>query len=222
MTDVRAIPDHVPPELVRNYEQALAPTTLDDPYAPAWNVFQTYPPVFYARSQLATSDMPGAWVCTHYEDIREVFQNTERCSSHGIFPFHKLVGESFTPIPIALDPPEYDKYRMFLNPWFSPKAVDKLDSTIRQTVNGLIDGFADKAECDAAYGFGRIYQPDRPHCAWKSGRAAAQRRRDRRHPVLSVDGRSRHGGGDQHADVPQVGARSGSAAELARESASAP
>jgi cytochrome P450 len=152
-----AIPEHVPPELVFEYEEALAPTTLDDIYAPAWEVFKTYPPVFYARSQLAISDVPGNWVATHYEDIREVFQNTERYSSQGIFTFHKLVGESFTPIPITLDPPEHDKYRIFLNPWFSPKAVDKLDNKIRATVNALIDGFVDKGECDVSFGFGRIY-----------------------------------------------------------------
>jgi cytochrome P450 len=152
-----AVPDHVPPELVVDYERALASNSLDDPYAPSWDVFKTYPPVFYARSRFATSNVPGTWVCTHYDDIREVFQNTEHYSSHGIFPFQRLVGESFTAIPIALDPPEHDKYRMFLNPWFSPKAIDKLDAKIHATVNQLIDGFSDKGECDVAYGFGRIY-----------------------------------------------------------------
>jgi cytochrome P450 len=152
-----ALPPHVPPELVFDYEAALGPTTLEDPYAPARRVFETLPPVFYSRSSNGMATGPGTWVCSRYEDIREVYQNTERYSSQGIFPFAAMVGESFEAIPIALDPPEHSKYRMLLNPWFSPKAVSALESKIYAIVNELIDGFADKGECDVSYDFGRIY-----------------------------------------------------------------
>ncbi|CAN7445205.1 cytochrome P450 [Phenylobacterium sp. LjRoot225] len=150
-------PPHVPPELVFDYEAALGPTALEDPYAPARQVFETLPPVFYSRSANGMTTGPGTWVCSRYEDIREVYQNTERYSSVGIFPFADMVGESFQAIPIALDPPEHNKYRVLLNPWFSPKAVAALESKIYAIVNALIDGFADKGECDVSYDFGRIY-----------------------------------------------------------------
>jgi cytochrome P450 len=151
------LPEHVPPELVFDYEQAVGPTALDDPYAPAWEVFKTYPPVFFSPFRSAAAWGRGTWVCTRADDIRDVFQNTERYSSNGIFPFQMLVGESFTAIPISLDPPEHTKYRQFLNPWFSPKAVAALETKIYDVVNRLIDGFADKGECDVSYGFGRIF-----------------------------------------------------------------
>jgi len=69
-----------------------------------------------------------------------------------------VIGEpSLKALPVSADPPEHDKYRVLLNPWFSPKMVNQLEANIYAIVNQLIDGFADKGECDVAYGFGRIY-----------------------------------------------------------------
>ena len=148
------LPDHVPPELVFDHEHALGPTVLDDPYSPAAEVFASYPPVFYVRGRRGRA---GTWVCTRYDDIREVFENADRYSTAGIFEFPALVGETFRAIPMGIDPPEHGKYRLFLTPWFSPKAVTALEPKIYAAVNGLIDGFEDKGECDVAYDFGRIY-----------------------------------------------------------------
>src|SRR6202007_1239358 len=67
-----ALPPHVPPELAFDYEEALGPTTLEDPYAPARRVFETLPPVFYSRSSNGMANGSGTWVCSRYEDIREV------------------------------------------------------------------------------------------------------------------------------------------------------
>lgn len=154
---VMPIPDHVPPELIFDFDVSLGSTTLDDPYAPVWETFETRPPVFYAPARHAGARWPGSWVCTRYEDVREVFQNTDRYSSGAIFPFLTMIGESFRALPPQADPPEHDKYRILLNPWFSPKAVAQIDRTIETVVGRLIDGFADKGECDVSYDFGRIY-----------------------------------------------------------------
>jgi cytochrome P450 len=151
------LPDHVPRELVFDYEDTLGPSTDDDIYARVWEVFEKAPPIFYAPSRLATTDRPGAWVCSRYEDCREVFQNTGRYSSSAIFPFTRLLGESFKALPLTADPPEHDKYRMLLNPYFSPKAVSALEAQMRSIIDKLIDSFADQGECDVSYDFGRIY-----------------------------------------------------------------
>jgi cytochrome P450 len=156
LSSASGIPDHVPPELVLDYEDALGPTTLEDPYAPARDIAKTHPPVFYAKLR-HTAFGGGMWVCTRHEDQREVYQNTERYGSEGLFPFTALIGETFKVLPITADPPEHDKYRMLLNPWFSPKAVTALETKIYGIVNQLIDGFEAKGECDVAYDFGRIY-----------------------------------------------------------------
>src|SRR6266545_3138656 len=156
-TPAVGIPAHVSPGLVFDYEHTLEPTSVDDIYAPAWKVFEDCPPVFFAPSRTPGSQRPGSWVCSRYEDVREVFQNTERYSSEGIFPFTSMIGESFRALPISADPPEHDRYRVLLNPWFSPKAVANLEATIYAVVNQLIDGFVERGECDVSYEFGRIY-----------------------------------------------------------------
>jgi cytochrome P450 len=151
------MPQHVPPGLVFDHEDSLAPTPIDDIYAPAWKVFEEAPPVFFAPNRNAASMGPGSWVCTRYEDVREVFQNTERYSSESIFPFLRLIGETYPALPLSVDPPVHDRYRLLLNPAFSPKSVAALEKNIYRIINELIDGFVDKGECDVSFGFGREY-----------------------------------------------------------------
>jgi len=68
----------------------------------------------------------------------------------------------------TVDPPEHGHYRVLLNPWFSPKAINAMEPKIRATINELIDGFIDKGECDVAYDYGRIY-PVNPHATEIAG-----------------------------------------------------
>jgi cytochrome P450 len=157
-TAARPLPDHVPPELVFDYEGSLDPTTDDDPFARARALAQKCPPIFYSRYRHASAGGVGSWVCSRYEDIREVFQNTERYSSEANFPFFVLAGEpDLRAIPLSFDPPEHNKYRALLNPHFSPKAVNVLETRINTVITELIDSFIDKGECDISYDFGRIY-----------------------------------------------------------------
>lgn len=151
----RAIPSHVPPDLVRDpsYERS---NDLIDPFSVTANALEELPPVFY-WPKLRPGISDGFWVVTHYEDIRDVYQNDELYSTRGSIDYPSLVGESFPMIPLAIDAPDHAKYRLMLNPWFSPKAIAALEPRIRQTVNELIDGFVDHGECDVAFDFGRIY-----------------------------------------------------------------
>jgi cytochrome P450 len=150
------IPDHVPPNLVFEAQHYLDPNNLADPFSQTKNIYEELPPIFYSPWR-KTGLFDGVWVVTHYEDIREVYQNTDLYSSADTANFQKLVGESWPMIPVAIDPPEHGKYRILLNPWFSPKAITEMESRIRATINELIDGFADKGECDVSYDFGRLY-----------------------------------------------------------------
>ncbi|HEY3696478.1 cytochrome P450 [Phenylobacterium sp.] len=94
---------------------------------------------------------------TRYEDVREVYQNDAVYSNAGAANFQAMVGETFQMIPLAIDPPDHGKYRILLNPWFSPRAITLMEPKIRATIGELIDSFADKGECDLAYDYGRIY-----------------------------------------------------------------
>lgn len=151
-----ATPPHVARELVRDPVVFDQPNTLIDPFAISEGALDQLPPIFYwPKMRPGISD--GFWVVTHYEDIRDVYQNTDLYSNKGAVNFPSLIGETFRMIPLAIDPPEHGKYRLMLNPWFSPKAVNQLESDIRAIINELIDNFIGKGECDASFDFARVY-----------------------------------------------------------------
>jgi len=154
--DPAKAPAHVPAHLLYDINDWLHANTLEDPFSVTKDVYEALPPLFYT-THTATGLFSGAWVVTRYEDIREVYQNETFYSTEGAAAFQRLVGETFRMIPLALDPPEHGKYRILLNPWFSPRAIGEMEPRIRATVNRLIDSFVDKGECDAAYDYGRVY-----------------------------------------------------------------
>jgi cytochrome P450 len=155
-TDVAAAPAHVPSELVRDIAPYLAANTRDDPFSLTEAIYQDLPPIFFASGRQSALNA-GVWVVTHHADIREVYQNDDLYSTADAANFQALIGETFRMIPLAVDPPEHGKYRILLNPWFSPKAINGLESNIRATISELIDGFADTGEADIAYDFARLY-----------------------------------------------------------------
>ncbi|MDG2001837.1 MAG: cytochrome P450 [Novosphingobium sp.] len=136
---------------------SLAPNTLFDPFAPTEAVIDSYPPLFAA--EMAAPGMEGArmWVATRFEPIREIFQNGERYSSHGVYPYFRAMNIDLTAIPIDVDPPEHTRYRKFLEPSFSPRAMVALEPLIRANIDKLIDSFIDKGQCDISYDYSRIY-----------------------------------------------------------------
>ncbi len=151
-----SVPAHVPPDLVRDVGIFDEPNTLLDPFSITEGALDQLPPIFYwSKSRPGITD--GFWVVTHYSDIREIYQNNEIYSNKGAVNFPSLIGETFRMIPLAIDPPEHGRYRVMLNPWFSPKAVNRLEDDIRSIINALIDGFIDQGQCDASHDFARIY-----------------------------------------------------------------
>ena len=149
-------PAHVPPEMVRDTVAYYQPTTDVDVFSATAAMHETLPRVFFSLDKFGGA-MEGSWVVTHYDDIRDVYQNAELYSSRETANFQQMLGETWKMIPISIDPPEHGKYRLLLNPWFSPKAINQMEPRIRATINGLIDTFIDKGECDVAYDFGRLY-----------------------------------------------------------------
>jgi cytochrome P450 len=149
------VPKHVPPSLIHELDY-LDPNKNVDAFAATERAFEDLPPIFFSPFH-SPPIYKGAWFVTRYADIREVYQNEKLYSTEGAASFQRIVGETFRMIPLAVDPPDHAKYRLLLNPWFSPKAVTALEPKIRATINELIDTFVDKGECDVAYDFGRIY-----------------------------------------------------------------
>jgi len=159
-------PPHVPKDRIVDLSWALGytPNDLVDPYAPFdWLSGQEIPRLLFnppqpnALASAAGGGDQGSWIVTHYEDIDRVYTDNEHFSNKGTAEFQRMIGETFPSIPLAIDPPEHTKYRMFLMPHFAPSKLNKMDAQLRSLVNEMLDEFADKGEVDIAWDFGRVY-----------------------------------------------------------------
>lgn len=159
-------PDHVPADIKVNVDAALGfkPNDLVDLYSNSqWLsdpevprlLYQPLPP--HGGSYGAAGNSTEAWLVTHYDDIERVYTDNENFSNLGQAEFQAYVGETFRSIPLAIDPPEHRKYRLFLMPHFSPARLNKMQEGIRRVVVEMIEAFADKGEVDIAWDFGRVY-----------------------------------------------------------------
>lgn len=152
-------PAHVPRELVYDlrFAQGQVPNDLDDPYTPCDQLRGPDVPRIMYSPHVSALTPRGAWVVSHYEDIRRVYEDNDFFSTEGAAEFQRLAGETFRSIPLALDPPEHAIYRRYLNGHFTPVALQALEPHIRAVVVEMIEAIRDQGEVDIAYDFGRVY-----------------------------------------------------------------
>ncbi|WP_095205356.1 cytochrome P450 [Mesorhizobium carmichaelinearum] len=136
------VPDHVPPEMVRDFSlftsPGMAPTPNGDPHA-AVACVHAGPPIFY--SPFNTRDGRGTWVITRARDQRRVLQDAETFSSHRSI-FASALGENWPLIPLELDPPAHSVFRSLLNPLLSPKRVTVFEAAVRARASTLTERIA--------------------------------------------------------------------------------
>ena len=159
-------PPNVPKDRLVDLGWAMGytPNNLIDPYEPCeWLSGPEIPPLLFnpvipgrAPSALA-GGARGTWIVTHYDDINRVYTDNDYFSNKGAAEFQAMIGETFRSIPLAIDPPEHSKYRLFLMPHFSPSRLNRMEAQMRALAGEMIDEFAAKGEVDVAWGFGRIY-----------------------------------------------------------------
>ena len=169
LDDIRAdfaAPPHVPRDRLVDLSWAMGsvPNDLVDPYEPfEWLNDPNIPRLLYASAAreglgAVAGSSQGHWVVTHYEDIDRVYTDNEHFSNKGTAEFQRLIGETFPSIPLAIDPPEHGKYRMFLAPFFSPVRISRdLEPRIREVVIEMIEAIKDKGEVDMAWDFARVF-----------------------------------------------------------------
>ena len=144
-------PGHVPDEAVYDFDMHLDPELLRDPHARVLQMLRDAPKVFW------TPRNGGHWVALGHRDAFDALRDTETFSSE-LFPREQI--EHFmamlppgaphfpTPTPINLDPPHHTKFRLPLNPAFSPKAMNVRKEEIRALANDLIDRVIEQGHCD--------------------------------------------------------------------------
>ena len=161
------VPAHVPRDRVVDVSFAMGgePNDLVDPYEPfEWLAGPEIPRLLWqpvmGNSALAAGaggSRIGNWVVSHYVDIERVYTDNDHFSNKGTAEFQQVIGETFRSIPLAIDPPEHSRYRLFLMQYLSPAKVNRMADRIREVCVEMIDSFAAKGEVDVAWDFGRVF-----------------------------------------------------------------
>ena len=60
-------------------------------------------------------------------------------------------------IPLNVDPPQHSKYRKLLDPLFAPRRMEEQEEDITRRVNGFIDAFIDRGECNFTEEFAELF-----------------------------------------------------------------
>ena len=146
------VPLHVPRELIHSTGLIYGPEFLAAPHTFMAGMHQKLPPLFYDVSPFG-----NAWLAIKHADALHVLRNAEVFSNEGATPFPRDPDDYFYFIPQEIEPPQHRKYRNIVDPMFSPQAVLKLEATMRELANELIDEVIAKGECDFTTAFGRPF-----------------------------------------------------------------
>jgi cytochrome P450 len=135
----QAIPAHVDPALVLDFDYFQIPGADIDPHA-AWIKLQAGPRIIF------TPHHGGHWIVTRGEDVATCLRDYTRFSS-----FPGGIPKEKTPVkmpPVNIDPPEHRAYRMLLAARFSPRTVAQMETGIRELTVSLIEDFRARGHCD--------------------------------------------------------------------------
>lgn len=136
--DLSAIPAHVPPELVRDFDflQSVVEGDLYD----WWARLHDGPEIFF------TPRHGGHWVTTRHDDIAHVLENHETFSSQQMTVPKGT--QQFPSPPIMYDPPLHTDFRRLLAPFFAPKSIGELEVKARDLSVRLIDQVVARGSCE--------------------------------------------------------------------------
>ena len=88
----------------------------------------------------------GFWVLSKYADVVQVAKDDVTFSS---VPTTTIPDSGvYNLIPLQSDPPDVQRYRMALMPYFSAKALQSYAPRVREFTRGCINNFIEKGECE--------------------------------------------------------------------------
>lgn len=142
-----AVPAHVPPELVFDFDIYNPPGAEIDFHGALKRLHdENYPDIFWSTAN------GGHWVATRGEDIHKIFADYQNFSSRSL-TVPASSAPPFPLFPIFADPPEHGLYRALLNPSFSPKAVASLEARARALAVKLVEDLRPRGRCDFVIDF---------------------------------------------------------------------
>ena len=145
------------------------PATEPDPHNPIHNTFWrrhrhaveadlaelrnqplTFFPGYQMEGQLASIQVPGAWVVSRYKPILEVSRTAAHYSSARgvtINDFPAEFNEYFNSI-IAMDDPRHARLRRLVSAGFTPRMLARLEDSVRSQASMIVDEVCERGECD--------------------------------------------------------------------------
>ncbi len=140
-SDLAERPAHVPAEREVQFD-LYNPPEIERGFQEAWRALQQSD-----RSLVWAPYNGGHWIATRAKEIGEVFADYERFSTR-VVVVPKEIGEIHQIIPNTLSPPFHRPFRNLLNNVLSPRAINPLEETVRQTAIELIVQLKPRGECE--------------------------------------------------------------------------
>ncbi|MFC0302821.1 cytochrome P450 [Sphingomonas sp. C8-2] len=141
-------PEHVPAELVRDFDLYDIPGAAEDIQAAYRAIQQASPDIFW------TPHNGGHWVATRGEDIVEMQRDYNRFShQHIVLP---PMPDAPRQIPLEMDPPEHARYRRPLMQALLPSIVSELESKVRQVAIDAVERLLPRGECEFVEDFAKV------------------------------------------------------------------
>lgn len=136
-----AVPDHVPPHLVVEYDVWSEPTNPPDvQFAMVNRLHAGLPDIIY------TPCNGGHWIVSRMDHVTKLVRDTEVFSSAASSAMPPSL--EFRLPPQDLDPPAHIKYRKLLLQFLAPKDLSKQAPHVLDLCTRLIDGLAGRNGCE--------------------------------------------------------------------------
>lgn len=148
-----AIPDHVNPDVVFPFDYIVETNDVEDPFKVLEDLEARGAPEFFY-----TPHNGGHWVARSYDIIHSIFRDYEHFTTSPIV-IPPIQGEARKLLPLEVNPPHHEKYRRILGPLFTPSAIRKLESNLRAIAQNLINGVADRGECEFVHEVAQRFPP---------------------------------------------------------------
>ena len=128
---VSTVPDHVPPDLVVDYDRFRDPARFPNPQLGIAELFRAYPPIFY------TPRNGGHWMCARSTVALAMLRDWEIFSSNPAL--NAGLQRDPRTAPNQYDPPTHSAMRHILNRSFAPGTIMQMEPRIRAFAGQLID-----------------------------------------------------------------------------------
>jgi len=138
------VPEHVPESLIWNRSFEEFNHEMDDPFLAASRLHEG-PDIIWSPN---TSHYRPGWILTRQVHIWEALNDYEHFSSENGSGLSFLLGRELRPVPLDYDPPEHTLYRRWLNPFFTPRQMEKMEGPVRKVCDDLIAEFEDSGGCE--------------------------------------------------------------------------